>query len=466
MNFIQQKPFFKIVKTIVRSVCIFAAVFSLVLFSGCDLFTVPDEKEDEVVISQSSAEIRVGATVTLVATSSENRTITWVSSDEEIATVDDGKVTGISAGVSSITANDGKKMATCEVTVIPVQDDSGGEEGETKVTVTLSQSRAEIKAGASITLIVTVSDGSAVSWFTSDEKIATVDANGVVTGVKAGTARITVTNGHGAGAGCEVTVLEAEGKELVWCDEFEGNALDMTKWGYQTGTQDHYGNSYGPQYWGNGELQYYTDGANVRVADGALQITAKRQNMGDRTFTSARIATRDKFSQTYGYFEARIKAPAIEGLWPAFWMLPQPTNASSSDNVYGGWPDNGEIDIMEAKGRLLNKVDCTLHFGNTWQQHDYAGTSKTLGSNIDEWHTYAVDWREDYIAWIVDGEEVYKVSSSRWWTGASEEKTAPFDKPFYVLINLAVGGQYDSYREPPEGFTQGSMYVDYVRIYR
>lgn len=490
----------ELTKRIAKTVCVFVAVFSLTLLSACDLFSGlggSSSKEDEVTISQSAAQIKVGASITLTAVSSEKRAISWITSDETIVEVDGGVVTGVSEGTASVTASDGKKMASCEIEVIPADkpvipdegdgddDDNKGEEKPDAVTVTISQTKAEIEEGASITLTASASDGSKITWSSTNGSVALVSSNGKVTGIMAGTATIKAKSGT-AVAQCEVTVkAKAEeppvdpnppvdpdnppvpGKKLVWSDEFNGNSLDMTKWGYQTGTKDHYGNSWGPDYWGNGELQYYTDGANVKVADGALEITAKRQNMGDRPFTSARITTRDKFSITFGYIEARIKSPAIEGMWPAFWMLPQPPDSSTSNTDYGGWPANGEIDIMEAKGREQNEVDCTLHFGGPdWNIHDMAGKGDiVLDSNIDEWHTYAVDWRADYIAWIIDGDEVARIPASRWWTSASKDSSAPFDKPFYILLNLAVGGQYDGYREPAASFTQASMYIDYVRVY-
>ncbi len=538
-----------ILKILTKTVGILIAVFSLTFFGACGFFNGSNSgtTEDEVVISQSEAEIKVGESVTLSAVSSEKREIKWSSSDEEIAQVDNGVVTGLKAGVVSITASDGKKMASCEVTVVnlppavtieisnsraeieegksitltatvsngsDVSWSSSDETVETvsenglvtaikagtanitasgggvsakcvvtvvpkgtdvpSVTIKLSQTKAEIKAGASITLTATVSDGSDVIWNSSDKNIASVDRNGKVTGIKAGTADITASCGN-VKAVCKVTVTAVTepdpdtpvnpDRKLVWSDEFNGDALDMSKWGYQTGTQDHYGDSWGPSDWGNGEQQYYTDGANVKVTDGALQIIAKRENMGNKGFTSSRITTRDKFSRTFGYIEAKIKTPAIEGMWPAFWMLPQPPNPSSSLTDYGGWAANGEIDIMEAKGRLLNKVDTTIHFGGEWPNNTYLSHETTLNSNTDEWHTYAVDWRAEYIAWIVDGKEVYKLDNSKYWSSASSAASAPFDKPFYILLNLAVGGMYDGHRNPPADFVSASMYIDYVRVY-
>ena len=149
-------------------------------------------------------------------------------------------------------------------------------------------------------------------------------------------------------------------------------------------------------------------------------------------------------------------------------MLPQPSSYANINNKYGGWPYNGEIDIMEAKGRLLNKVDTTLHYGpineGTWQSK-YDTTETTLTSNTDEWHIYAVEWTANYIKWFVDGKAVQTISSSTWYTLSSSDASAPFDQPFYILLNLAVGGSYDPQGSVPSNFTSASMYVDYVRVY-
>ena len=345
-----------------------------------------------------------------------------------------------------------------------------------KPAVYIDQSVLELEVGQMAQLQAVSTDGSDIIWVSGNESVATV-VDGLVMAVGLGECVIVATTDHAMDT-CTVTVKPSQssddddpvakmGYKLVWCDEFNGTALDTNKWGYQLGVQDHYGDSVGPMYWGNGELQYYTQDA-VTVADGMLQITATRQDMpDDRTYSSARILTRNKACWTYGYFEARIKTPTGNGMWPAFWMLPEPTNTSNSNNIYGGWPAGGEIDIMEAKGRLLNRVDTTLHFGGAWYEHDYVGKSTKLVSNTDEWHTYALEWTADYMTWYIDGQDVFTVSKSRWWTQEKGNKgqSKPFDQPFYILLDLAVGGQYDNYVEPDEGFTSATMYVDYVRVY-
>ncbi|MCH5351645.1 MAG: family 16 glycosylhydrolase [Clostridiales bacterium] len=480
-------------------------------FSGCSFFdwfnndgTEP-KPEPEMYISQTSVTLKVGGSVLLQATASDDSEIIWISSDESVATVTDGLVNAVGEGVSLVTAASDSAMASCTVTVGPADptdnpggdnpggdnpggdnpggdnpggDNPGGDNpnpgpGTGGDVVTISKTALTLNVGESERLIAVSSFNSSVSWSSSDSTVATV-AGGVVTAVHSGEAVITAKTAT-ASAQCVVTVIfpgagedgAKEGYKLVWRDEFDGTALDTTKWGYQLGVQDQYGSSTGPVFWGNDELQYYTREA-VSVSNGMLAITATKQAMGDgRSYSSGRILTRDLGYWTYGYFEARMKTPTGNGMWPAFWMLPQPTNASSSDNIYGGWPANGEIDIMEAKGRLANKVDTTLHFGKAWNAHDYVSKETTLSSNTDEWHTYAVDWTDSEISWYVDEVKVLTVTKYRWWSqdSSNQGQSMPFDKPFYMLINLAVGGQYDGYTQPDESFTSATMYVDYVRVY-
>lgn len=464
-------------------VCILAVTL-VFLFGGCQLLglsTGGNDVDPAIYIYQSVIQLEVGQTVQLQVASTENSKIDWVSYDEDIATVKDGLVTAVGVGECEIVAVSDNAMTSITVKVTeqqstpPVDPDDPDTPVENEVLV-LVVSALTLEVGESVTLKATSKLNDTITWNSSVPAVASVD-NGVVKALSNGETIITASTSK-AQAQCKVTVTDAElgdaaktGYRLVWRDEFNGNSLDTTKWGYQLGIQDVYGSSYGPEYWGNGELQYYTQDA-VSVADGMLKITATKQAMPNgRTYSSARILTRDKASWTYGYFEARMKTPTGNGMWPAFWMLPQPSTTANSNNIYGGWPYNGEIDIMEAKGRLMNKVDTTLHFGPVsdggWASH-YVTKATTLTSNTDEWHTYAVEWTSSYITWYVDGNAVQTVSSSTWYSrspAAEGNASAPFDQPFYILLNLAVGGQYDGGVQPDGSFTSASMYVDYVRVY-
>jgi len=245
---------------------------------------------------------------------------------------------------------------------------------------------------------------------------------------------------------------------LIWSDEFNGKNLDRTKWDYQIGT----GSQYGLNGWGNDELQYYTED-NAKVKDGNLIIEVRREDKEGMKYTSSRIRTikddeTELFTTTYGKIEARIRLPEGNGVWPAFWMLP------TTDKYYGGWPNNGEIDIMEAKGRLTNRIYGTLHYGTSWDtDHKYTGDMYRFETNYcDDFHVYAVEWQPDLMIWTVDGKEFYR--TSRWYNGY--DYPAPYNKPFYILLNLAIGGNFDGGINPDKSFTSASMYVDYVRVYQ
>lgn len=452
-------------------------ILAAVVAAACSACSFGPSADPAVYISQSVISLTEGQTVQLSAVASDSATVSWVSGNEAIATVSaEGLVTAKSEGEAVITAATSSALASCTVKVAKKAQAGEPAEPVDPEVLVLTLDGLELTVGESVTLKATSSLGGQIEWSSSNVAVATV-SNGLVTAAAKGEAVIKAKTDY-AEAQCTVTVKEAshpvipdpdadkEGYRLVWRDEFNGASLDTAKWGYQTGIKDIYGSSVGPDYWGNGELQYYTEDA-VSVADGSLKITATKQQHGDRPYTSGRILTRDKASFTYGYFEARMKTPTGSGMWPAFWMLPQPSSPANSENEYGGWPANGEIDIMEAKGRLENKVDTTLHFGKAWNAHDYVTKETTLSSNTDEWHTYAVDWTADAISWFVDGQKVLTVTKDRWWSQdvSNQGKSQPFDKPFYIIFNLAVGGMYDSYNQPDGSFTSAAMYVDYVRVY-
>ena len=237
---------------------------------------------------------------------------------------------------------------------------------------------------------------------------------------------------------------------LYWSDEFNGTSLDTNNWTYEIGN--------GNGGWGNNEAQYYTNN-NEYVANGVLNIQAKKQTISSWNYTSTRIKTQNKVKFTYGYIEAKIALPTVQGMWPAFWMMP-------NDSVYGGWPHSGEIDIMDAKGRINNQSSSALHFSNLSGQHTYLANERN-GHNIAEFHKYAVEWKADTIKYLIDDEVHYVIHDYQWSTSGNPSSTsAPFDRDFYIILNLAVGGHFDNYRMPPEDFTSAAMKVDYVRVFK
>lgn len=245
-------------------------------------------------------------------------------------------------------------------------------------------------------------------------------------------------------------LLNAQEWQLVWADEFNGSGLDTSKWSYQIGTGT-------PLIgWGNNELQFYTNRpTNIDVFNGNLWIVAQRENFGGMQYTSARIRTKNKGDWRYGKIEMRAKLPTGRGLWPAFWMLP-------TDEVFGGWPQSGEIDIMELVGHEPNRVHGTIHFGNAWPQNQWQGTSFTLpqGTFNDDFHTFTIEWQENQIKWFVDSTLYFvRVPSHlgllNW----------PFNERFHIILNVAVGGNWPGSPDSTTVFPQ-AMVVDYVRVYQ
>ena len=230
----------------------------------------------------------------------------------------------------------------------------------------------------------------------------------------------------------------------------------------------------GLEGWGNQEKQYYK-AENATVSSGKLHIIAKRENATQERdkqspveyeYTSARLRTTGKVSTTYGYIEARIKLPAGNGMWPAFWMLPEANFANK------GWPMSGEIDIMEAKGRILNKSSSAVHIAyNEQGAHTYDMREITFpeGTDITDYHCYGVEWEAGYMKFYLDGNLYWTINSSQYQHNnpayTEVNNSAPFDRPFHLLLNLAVGGQFDGGIEPDSSFVSSEMSVDYVRIF-
>ncbi len=256
-----------------------------------------------------------------------------------------------------------------------------------------------------------------------------------------------------------------EGFVLVWSDEFDGEALDTTKWDYQYGN----GGEYGKPGWGNAEWEYYMSREeNVKVADGALKITAVYDSGSAYRYTSGRIRTITNggevlFATTYGRIEARIKMPAGEGLWPAFWMLPV------DESIYGRWAASGELDIMEAKGRLVDQFSCAAHYGGEWPKNSYSGQSYIFqdGTDITDYHLYSIEWEPGEIRWYVDNECYYTMTN--WFSMDATETEygmpAPFDKDFYIILNMAIGGNFDKEADAKNAEYPATMEVDFVRVY-
>lgn len=237
------------------------------------------------------------------------------------------------------------------------------------------------------------------------------------------------------------TVKAADNYELVWSDEFNGNYLDTNTWNYEIGT--------GSWGWGNNEQQYYTD-RNIKVSNGTMKITAKREDYGGMKYTSSRITTKNKKNFKYGKIEARIKMPKFKGVWPAFWML-----GANQDSV--GWPKCGEIDIVEAINDE-NLVYGTLHWFHDPGNNNADSGSSVAVANRTEYHVYGVEWTADKLRWYVDG-KVYRTMD------VSNDSFSEVRKEYFVIFNMAIGGQWPGYDIDETAFP-ATMEVDWVRAYK
>lgn len=267
--------------------------------------------------------------------------------------------------------------------------------------------------------------------------------------------------------------------KLTWSDEFDGKDIDRGKWDFDIGNGFfNYAANTWISGWGNNELQYYTrEPENAFVKDGVLHIRAIKESLHGCGYTSARMKTKKRdgsslFAQRYGKFEFRAKLPAGKGVWPALWMLPQ-------DEKYGAWAASGEIDVMEARGQEPNKVLGTLHYGGRWPTNTHTGKDFIFPKDgtFTDFHIYAVEWEPGEIRFYVDGDH-YQTQSFWWSTNKIEGNKgarprneddltlwpAPFDQPFYLIMNVAVGGQFLGNPDANTPFP-AEMLVDYVRVY-
>jgi beta-glucanase (GH16 family) len=232
----------------------------------------------------------------------------------------------------------------------------------------------------------------------------------------------------------------------VWEDDFNtGSTPDPSKWTFETG-----GNG-----WGNNELQYYTNGSNSVVTGGKLVITAKRESVSGREYTSSRMITKGKGDWLYGRFEVRAKLPKGRGTWPAIWMLP-------SDNLYGTWPASGEIDIMEHVGYDPEKVHCSVH---TSAYNHTLGTQKTASLMVpgatDDFHTYRVDWTPYAVRGYIDGVKYFEFINEN-----KNYSFWPFNKKFHLIMNIAVGGNWGGAQGVDSTVFPATMEVDYVKVFK
>lgn len=327
---------------------------------------------------------------------------------------------------------------------------------DVKTIITLSDTTVTMKPERTHTVTATTTplSDNPVIWSSSDESIVSVFM-GVLTSKKEGTAIITATIDD-VSASCKV-IVRIPTYQLVWEDNFDGDILNQLYWNNEKGGGG-----------GNGEKQYYTDGNNISISNGILTLKAKKEDITSPAtgvkynYTSARINTKNKFKFTYGKIEARINLPSGQGTWPAFWMMP-------NDNAYGGWPRSGEIDIMEHVGSDSKMISHAYH---TNKNNTSSGTNwsmKTYKDNVEgSYHVYTLEWEYDYLSgrdafvFYVDGIQTgFKVESEN-----TTWEDWPFDKDFYLIFNLAMGGSWGGEIDNSIFEQAVEMKVDWIRFYQ
>jgi beta-glucanase (GH16 family) len=243
---------------------------------------------------------------------------------------------------------------------------------------------------------------------------------------------------------------------LVWQDEFNDNSIDATKWTFESHCKP-----------ANGELQCYTDKSdNARVENGHLVINVKNEKMGNKDFTSARLKTECDPDGSFlrGRFEMRAMLPRAKHLWPAFWLIPE-------DEVYGGWPKSGEIDIMEYRGQETSKMSSALHYGSP---HAVTNTGPMNFPGVDfsrEYHIFALEWDEKQMKWYMDNKNTFTVDMNKSWGSIYKAKGQPWDQRFHIIINVAVGGNFFTGYPPLTAqdiakWEKPTMEIDYIRVYQ
>ena len=241
---------------------------------------------------------------------------------------------------------------------------------------------------------------------------------------------------------------EASGWKLTWNEDFNYTGLpDSTKWSYETGGHG----------WGNNELQYYTasDTMNVLVKNGSLHLTVRNAKVGNNDYTSARLVTKGKADFTYGRIEVSAKLPPGRGLWPAIWML-------CSDIEKVGWPGGGEIDIMEHVGYEKDTVLGTVHTGAyNHVKNTQKGKKIFISNPYTDFHLYAIEWTPEFIDFFMDDQRYLRFSNERKTTAEW-----PFNKPFYLILNIAVGGNLGGQKGVDQNILPSTMEVDFVRVYQ
>ncbi len=454
--------------------------------------SVPVPAQAAVKLSVSDYVLSIGDKLNLDVNGAKEKSGKYKSSKKKLATVTkDGVVTAKKTGNAKITWKKGNKKYTCKVKVVKAP--------------VLSKKKLEVNAGMKETVTVNKYGNKklTVTWTSSDKKIAKV-SGGKITGISEGetvikakikgykktwTRKVTVTvkgNGGVTTSTPDISVQPGtsaspdasatpypggypvikpssttspvdethKGYTLKWEEQFNGTSLNRDDWNVELHEPG----------WVNNELQEYVDSEkNIYVKDGNLVLKPVKTvgSDGKVSYTSGRINTQNKHNFKYGLFEARLKVPAGQGYLPAFWMMP------ANENLYGQWPRCGEIDIMEVLGNETKTSYGTIHYGNP---HSESQGKHTLekGNFSDEYHTFSVEWEPGKINWYVDGRLMHTEND---WYSATEGQgeityPAPFDQPFYIILNLAVGGNWPGNPDETTDFDKAAFMVDYVKVFQ
>ena len=428
----------------------------------------------KVKLDQKEISLTEGETAVVKATVSPKKAtikkVSYKSSNKAVAKVNSkGKITAVAEGtaVITVTSKDGNaKKATCKVTVKKAGQTSGETPSAAPTAVpsqtpTAAPSQAPTEAPSQApTAAPSQTPTEAPSQApTEAPSQAPTEAPSQAPSPAPSDKPSETPKPQPSEEPAEKPDLSYEGYELKWEDEFDSVSLNSADWNVETHEKG----------WVNNELQEYVNSnKNIYLENGNLVIKPVREKIGDDEsgnpvykYTSGRVNTQGKHDFTYGLFETRVKVPTGKGYLPAFWMMP------TNENLYGQWPRCGEIDIMEVMGQETNKLYGTLHYGNPHSQKQETYTAKN-GDFANEYHTYAVEWEPGKITWYVDGVKYHEAND--WYSTTVGQGTAaypaPFDQPFYMILNLAIGGSWVGYPDETTTYDDQAFVIDYVKAYQ
>ena len=414
----------------------------------------------KVKLDQKEISLTEGETAVVKATVSPKKAtikkVSYKSSNKAVAKVNSkGKITAVAEGtaVITVTSKDGNaKKATCKVTV----KKAGQTSGETPSAAPTAAPSQAPTAAPSDKPAPAPSDkpSETPKPQPSEEPKPTEDPDPYDPNQKLDLQLENSDSDSEAYAKPSIPTVSDNEYTLMWSDNFKGTELNRKDWNVETHDAG----------WVNAESQAYVDDEkNIYVEDGNLILRPIRQKNADgtETITSGRVNTQGKHDFTYGLFEVRAKVPTGKGFLPAFWMMP------TDENLYGQWPRCGEIDAMEVMGQENNKLYGTIHYGNPHSEKQGTYTLEN-GNFTDEYHTFACDWEPGKITWYVDGVKYHEAND--WYSTTEGQGTvaypAPFDQPFYAILNLAVGGSWVGYPDENTKINSSAYIIDYVKIFQ